>query len=165
MVSIIVTVYNAEQFLHRCIESIRFQSFEDIEIILVDDGSSDNSGTICDEYASKDSRIKVIHQPNQGVSVARQTGLDNATGDYVIHVDADDWIEPTAIEDLYKTAIQHQADMVISDYWLEDEEGSHQMIQNPDELKTNHVLMKLLRQELYGCCWNKLVKRSCTLMF
>lgn len=163
MISIIVPVYNTEKYLHRCIDSILLQSYEDIELILVDDGSSDNSGTICDEYASKDSRIKVFHQVNQGVSVVRQIGVYNATGDYVIHVDADDWIEPTAIEDLYKTAVNNQADMVISDYWLEDEDGSRQIVQDPEDLSANHVLMKLLRQELYGCCWNKLVKRSCIL--
>ena len=119
MVSIIVPIYNSERYLHRCIDSLLLQSYEDIEFILVDDGSRDNSGTICDDYSVKDDRIKVIHQSNQGVSVARQTGLDHSSGEYIIHVDSDDWIEPTAIESLYEKAQKDDADMVISDYWIE----------------------------------------------
>ena len=161
LISIIIPVFNAEKTINKCLNSVLIQSYSSIEIILIDDGSSDDSGKICDDYASKDNRIKVIHQSNQGVSVARQTGLDNATGEYVIHVDADDWIEPTAIEVLYKKAAETQADMVISDYWLEDDKGPHYISQELGECSADNVLMKLIRQELYGCCWNKLIKRPC----
>lgn len=100
LVSIIIPVYNAEQFLHRCIDSILAQTYANFEVILVDDGAKDSSGVICDEYAAKDSRIKVIHIPNGGVSNARNTGLDAATGEYMIFVDSDDWIMPDHLEQL-----------------------------------------------------------------
>ena len=93
LVSIIVAVWNVEPYLRRSLDSILSQTYPYLEVILVDDGSPDNSGKICDEYAAKDERIKVIHQKNQGVSVARQVGLDAATGDYVIHFDSDDYAE------------------------------------------------------------------------
>jgi len=98
--SIIVPVYNVEQYINRCVDSILAQTYQNFELILVDDGSPDNSGKICDEYARKDSRIKVIHIPNGGVSNARNTGLDAASGDYIVFVDSDDWILPNHIEQL-----------------------------------------------------------------
>lgn len=161
MVSIIVPIYNAERYLYRCLDSILLQSYKDIEIILVDDGSPDNSGKICDHYASKDNRVKVIHQTNQGVSVARQTGLDNATGEYVIHVDADDWIEPTAIELLYEKAKKDNADMVISDYWIESDDQEPFWAKQKFEGTTSYyIMLRLIKQELFGSCWNKLVKKD-----
>lgn len=100
LVSVVVPVYNVEKYIARCIESILQQTHENLELILIDDGSPDRSGEICDEYALKDFRIKVIHTENRGVSYARNTGLDNATGDYLFFVDSDDWIEPDHIEKL-----------------------------------------------------------------
>ena len=99
-ISVIVPVYNVEQYLPQCLDSIINQTYKNLEIICVDDGSPDNSGKILDEYAKKDKRIKVIHQENQGVSVARNTGLDNATGKYIGFVDPDDWIEADYYETL-----------------------------------------------------------------
>lgn len=99
-VSVVVPVYNVEQYIGRCIESILNQTHKNLELILVDDGSPDRSGEICDEYALKDSRIKVIHTENRGVSYARNTGLDNSTGEYLFFVDSDDWIESNHIEKL-----------------------------------------------------------------
>ena len=92
-ISIIVPVYNVEQYLAECIESIKDQSLTDIEIILVDDGSPDNSGAICDDYARKDDRIRVIHKKNGGLSSARNAGLEVAIGEYIGFVDSDDWVE------------------------------------------------------------------------
>ena len=92
-ISIIVPVYNAEQYLRRCIDSILNQSFTDFELILIDDGSKDKSSDICDEYAAKDSRIKVYHKENGGVSSARNLGLDNANGEWIAFVDSDDFIK------------------------------------------------------------------------
>ena len=91
--SVIVPVYNAEKFIHKCIDSIVNQSFNDWELIIIDDGSPDNSGEICDEYAKVDKRIRVIHKKNEGVSVARNIGIENATGEYVIFIDSDDYLE------------------------------------------------------------------------
>ena len=100
-ISIIVPVYRAEKFLPQCIESILGQTYENLEILLVDDGSPDKCGEICDEYAKQDSRICVIHQTNAGESAARNTGLDKASGAYIGFVDADDWIEPKMYERMY----------------------------------------------------------------
>ena len=96
-VSIIVPVYNIENYIRVCVESILAQTYESFELILVDDGSKDNSGILCDEYAAIDSRVKVIHKENGGVSSARNAGLRQAKGDWIMHVDGDDWIEPDMI--------------------------------------------------------------------
>ena len=100
-ISIIVPVYNAERYLSRCIESILAQTYTEFELLLIDDGSKDDSGEICDEYAKKDSRIQVIHKENGGVSSARNAGIDKAKGDWVAFVDADDYIESCYIQNLY----------------------------------------------------------------
>ena len=96
-VSIIVPVYQVESYLRKCLDSILAQTFTDFELILVDDGSTDRSGQICDEYAEMDERVKVIHQQNRGVAAARNNGIACANGDYLCFVDADDWIEDTMI--------------------------------------------------------------------
>lgn len=111
--SIIVPVYKVEKYLPKCIDSILAQTFRDFELILIDDGSPDNCGAICDEYAARDSRIKVIHQENAGVSAARNAGLDIATGTFLGFVDSDDWIEPEMYETMIATAKEKQVDVVV----------------------------------------------------
>ena len=101
MISVIVPIYNVEEYLPTCIESILNQTYKDLEILLIDDGSTDNSGKICDEYAKQDKRCIVIHQQNKGVSATRNTGLNYATGKYISFVDGDDYIHPQMIEILY----------------------------------------------------------------
>ena len=113
MVSVIVPVYKAEGFIVKCIESILSQTYGDLELILVDDGSPDRSGEICDGYAAKDKRIRVLHTENRGVSNARNTGLDNATGEYVFFVDSDDWLSSRYIENLLP---KHGEDLVHGGY-------------------------------------------------
>ena len=108
-VSIIVPVYNVERYLPECIESIRNQTLTDVEIILVNDGSPDNSGFICDDYASRDERIKVIHKNNKGQSSARNAGLEIATGEYIGFVDSDDWIDSEMYGLLYQNAVENHA--------------------------------------------------------
>ena len=161
LVSIIVPVYKAEKYIHQCIDSLLTQTYSNIEVILVDDGSPDNCGAICDEYAAKDCRVKVIHQQNGGVSVARQTGIDHATGEYSIHADPDDWVEPNMIEELVTKAVADNADMVICDFYRESKSDRIHVCQNPgDDLSASAVLRKILSQQLHGSCWNKLVNRS-----
>ena len=116
MVSVIVPVYNVEKYLPRCIDSIVLQSYTDIEILLIDDGSTDNSGKICDEYAVRDSRIRVFHKNNGGVSSARNLGLQKALGDYVCFVDSDDYIHPRYIEILINAIRENNADIAISGF-------------------------------------------------
>ncbi len=111
--SIIVPVYKVEKYLPKCIDSILAQTFRDFELILIDDGSPDNCGAICDEYAARDSRIKVIHQANAGVSAARNAGLDIASGTYLGFVDSDDWIEPEMYETMIATEKEKQVDVVV----------------------------------------------------
>ncbi|MBQ7257227.1 MAG: glycosyltransferase [Abditibacteriota bacterium] len=112
-ISVIVPVYNTEKYIKRAVDSILNQTFKDLDIILIDDGSTDQSGVICDEYAKKDSRIVVVHhQKNMGVSIARNIGIDIATGEYIAFADSDDYIENDMYEILYNVAEKEKADMV-----------------------------------------------------
>ena len=115
-ISVIVPVYNVEDLLPRCIESIMAQTKKSLEIILVDDGATDNSGAICDEYAKKDARIKVIHKKNGGLADARNVALDVMTGEYVVCVDSDDYISPTHIEGLYHLIEKYGADVSVNTF-------------------------------------------------
>lgn len=116
LISIIVPIYNVEKYLHKCVDSLIGQTLKDIEIILVDDGSTDKSGEICDEYRLKDNRIKVIHKKNGGLSDARNAGIDIAKGDYITFLDSDDWIELNMYEKLYKYIKQENADIAQCSY-------------------------------------------------
>ena len=160
-ISVIVPVYKAEKYLHRCVDSILAQTFTKFELILVDDGSPDGSGALCDEYAQKDSRVRVIHKENGGVASARQCGIDNATGTYTIHADPDDWVEPTMLEELYNKAIAENADMVICDFYVNIISGNIYRTQMIEDTKTIKVLDDLLNHKLHGSLWNKLIRRSC----
>lgn len=159
-ISVIVPVYKAEKYLHRCVDSILNQTFTDFEVLLIDDGSPDRSGEICDEYAKKDSRVRVFHKENGGVSSARQCGLDNSRGEYVIHADPDDWVEPDMLECLYSKVKQDDADMVICDYFINLSHKEIYHSQKPDSLDSDSVLKGLFLY-LHGSCWNKLVRSKC----
>jgi len=111
MISILVPVYNAEEYIKRCIDSILAQTYTAFELILLDDGSTDNSGAICDEYASKDSRIRVLHTSNNGVGIARNRLIEAAEGEYLTFVDSDDYTEPSMLEVLYHNIVQYSADI------------------------------------------------------
>lgn len=114
LISIIVPVYNVEEYLSKCLDSIVNQTYKNLEIILIDDGSTDNSGIICDEYSEGDTRIKVIHKKNKGVSNTRNIGIENASGEYILFVDADDEIERDYVYVMIKEVIQSDCDLVIS---------------------------------------------------
>lgn len=122
-VSIIVPIYNVEKYIHKCINSLINQTYKNLEIILVDDGSPDNCGYICDEYARRDSRIKVIHKKNGGLSNARNKGVEIATGDYVMYLDSDDYLELTACEELNNIIQKTQADIVCFNLKKVNEDG------------------------------------------
>lgn len=158
-ISVIVPVYKAEAYLHRCVDSLLAQTFTDFEILLVDDGSPDKSGEICDEYARKDSRVRVFHKENGGVSSARQCGMDYARGEYTIHADPDDWVDPTMLEELYRKAKEEDADMVICDFYEERKNKTIYVRQQPSSLDHETVLCELFGQ-LFASCWNKLVRRD-----
>lgn len=120
LLSVIVPIYKVEDYLPKCVESIRNQTHSNLEIILVDDGSPDGCGAICDEFAQKDSRIRVIHKENGGLSDARNTGIDVAKGDYLAFVDSDDWLEPDAFEAMLALAEKYDAKMVCAGRYNED---------------------------------------------
>ncbi|WP_147534134.1 glycosyltransferase family 2 protein [Bacillus marasmi] len=125
-ISIIVPVYKAESFLHQCIQSILNQTFKDFELILVNDGSPDNSGKVCDDFALKDERIKVIHKNNEGVSKARNTGIDASIGKYLMFCDADDFVEPTWCEEMINKVKDHS--VVICGHYLNNQKANQNTI-------------------------------------
>lgn len=159
-ISVIVPVFNMETLLSRCLDSLLAQTFGDFEVLIVDDGSTDRSPRICDDYANRDSRVKVLHKKNGGVASARQTGLDTAIGEFVIHVDPDDWVEPTMLQELHAKAVSEDADVVICDYYVDTKEKTSLVKQQPSALDAKTILKELF-QQLHGSCCNKLVKRVC----
>ena len=110
-ISVIVPVYNVENHLEKCVRSIQAQTYDNLEIILVDDGSPDQCGLMCDAFAAEDNRIRVIHKENGGLSSARNAGIDASTGEYLAFVDSDDWIDPPMYAMLYKLCLDHQAQL------------------------------------------------------
>lgn len=138
-ISIIVPVYNGEKYLEKSVDCILSQTLSDLELILVDDGSQDQSGAICDRYAREDRRVRVIHQENQGVSVARNMGIAQACGTYIGFVDADDWIAGDMLEQMLEQAQKTDSDVVMCDAWTVFEDGR----QEPDtivQLNTDCIL-------------------------
>lgn len=162
LVSIIVPVYRAEKYIYQCVESILAQTYSNIEVILVDDGSPDRCGEICDEYAAQDCRVKVIHQQNGGVSVARQTGIEHATGVYSIHADPDDWVENTMIEELVAKALETNADYTFCNYYAEYADGHTEYINTyrGEELTSHHLLELTIADMRNVSLWLALVKVS-----
>lgn len=151
-------VYNARKCIAKPIDSIFSQTFLDWELIMIDDGSSDGTGDLLDKYAQGDSRIKVKHKENEGVAMARQMGVDMANGEYCIHVDADDWMEPTMLEELYNKAKADDADIVISDYYVNTIRKESLCKQEPKSLQPESILYDMFDNRLFGSLWHKLVR-------
>lgn len=163
LISVIVPVYNVEKYLERCLDSVLKQTYSNLEIILVDDGSKDNSGKICDEYAKKDNRIKVIHKENGGISDVRNVGLANATGDYIGFIDSDDYAAEDMFETLYNLIEDNSADISIVSFY---EMYNGKLIGVRDDkslLKMNkeQALQELLIDtNIQSYMWNKLFKKE-----
>lgn len=160
MLSLIIPIYNASTYLAFSLESLLSQPFQDFELILVDDGSTDASPSICDEYAAKDERIRVLHEPHSGVANSRQVGLEAAKGMYILYVDADDQVDPCMIADMYQVAVDQEADMVLCDYRELTHEGEVYRKQEPTALDGVAVLEDILDGKLYGALWNKMMRRE-----
>lgn len=163
-ISIIVPVYNVSQYLRRCIDSILAQSFKDFELILIDDGSTDDSGRICDEYASKDSRVFALHKQNGGVSSARNAGLNHAHGDWVAFVDSDDWLERNYLA-IFLKQITSVTDLVLQSFWnhWENTEKTTAVILPTREIHGNYRLVQWLEETPgvhNGFIWHRLFKRA-----
>lgn len=160
-VSVIVAVYNAEKTLRRCLDSLVGQEWKNLDIILVDDGSTDSSRTICDEYASRDTRIRVVHKENEGVAATKQLGLDMATGDYFIYLDSDDYVDKTIYRKLAEKAQEDNADIVCCDLFLLEADGMHR--KGYQHLSTDHeVFLDGMIEVLPGYMVNRLIRRSLT---
>lgn len=165
MISIIVPIYNTEKYLRQCLDSIQRQTYKDWEAILVDDGSSDGSPAICDEYAEKNSQIRVYHKQNEGVAIARNVGLDHASGEYVTFVDSDDWVEPNYLSTLAKNA--GKADIIFFSHNQYCEDGDIVRYQMRPSLKTDkmgiekevcHLYTNLAQHDYYGYTWIKMFR-------
>ncbi|MBE6824414.1 MAG: glycosyltransferase family 2 protein [Ruminococcaceae bacterium] len=135
LISVIIPVYNVEPYLVRCVESVQHQTYKNLEIILVDDESPDNCPKMCDDMALKDNRIKVVHKKNGGLGFARNSGLEVATGDYVMFIDSDDWISHTRVETLYNAIIKGQADAAIGTHTNINQKGETSLHQSALEEK------------------------------
>lgn len=157
-VSIILPVYNASDSISQMLDSILAQTLYEFEVLMIDDGSTDKSGRILDDYSAKDKRFKVFHKQNEGVAMARQLGVDNAKGEYCIHADADDWMNPTMLEELYTEAKAKNADVVITDYFVNSKQDERTCKQQPSALSPVHVLQDMFDNKIFGALWHKLVR-------
>lgn len=160
-VSVIVPVYNVKPYLERCIDSLISQSLKEIEIILVDDGSTDGSAAFCDDYARRDERIVVIHKQNGGVSSARNAGIELAKGEYIIPVDSDDYVEPGFCEIPYSLAKQYDVDMVMFGFNMINGSREYPTIDVPDgPFTSKEQALAMLKGHFQNYAWNKLIKIS-----
>lgn len=164
-VSVIIPIYNAEKYLRRCIESVLKQDFEDFELLLVDDGSKDLSGHICDEYAKQDERIRVIHKENSGVSDSRNLAISLARGEYLQFMDSDDWITPDATGLLVRSAMENACDLVIADFYrVIGERLAHKGdIREEGVMSREEFALQMMEKPAdfyYGVLWNKLYRRD-----
>lgn len=161
LISLIIPVYNADKYLNICLDSVINQTYKNIEIIIIDDGSSDSSPFICDEYKDKDSRIQVIHQLNQGIGASRNHGLDCVHGDYILFVDSDDYIELTSVEKLVACLQEETYDVVFFRY---DEITAHgiqkAIMPFDDSLDVQTVREYVLVDRIANFLWNKMYQRE-----
>ncbi|MGN0018457.1 MAG: glycosyltransferase [Candidatus Gastranaerophilaceae bacterium] len=160
-VSIIIPVYNVEQYLERCLETVINQTLKDIEIILVNDGSTDNSVDICNRYAQKDSRIKVVTRKNGGLSAARNTGLEHVSGEYIGFLDSDDWVDKDFYEKLYNAAIENDCDIAFGDIIRKGEHKHKIRLKIPEIIVAEDIYDKMqLAQNLKNPgVWNKIYRK------
>lgn len=161
LISIIVPIYNVQDYLPRCMESILSQSYDNIEVLLVDDGSTDDSGKIVDQYAAKDSRVRAFHQRNQGISAARNCGLDAMSGDYVMFVDGDDFVEKDYCRDAVSMALEHQVDIVafgFNKYWPHRDTYTPLKTREPRLMDRETAIKELIvrRDVMFNYIWNKI---------
>ena len=162
LISVIVPVYNVEKYLEECVNSIINQTYKNLEIILVDDGSKDNSSKMCDELAKKDSRIKVIHKENGGISDVRNVGIENSRGKYIQFIDSDDFMEDNMIETLYKDILENEADVSMCSYYLFKDGVKTTDATYKKEIYNKEQILKeiLLDEKVRSYLWNKLFKKS-----
>lgn len=163
-VSVIIPVYNVKQYLVRCLDSVARQSYRNLEIILVDDGSTDGSGAVCDEFAGSDERVRVIHQENQGLWAARNSGQRVARGDYLLFIDSDDYIHSDMVMTLHKAINEADGiDLAMVDYKktaMLDEDVDSVQEGSEEFLDQEEMISRYCKGSVAGCVWNKLFRRS-----
>lgn len=160
LISVIVPVYNVESYVAECIESIQNQTYMNLEIILVNDGSTDASGDICDKYAAYDERIQVIHKENAGVSAARNTGIEAANGDYIGFVDSDDYIAPTMYEDMLKLMAEHDLDIIECTAFRNNGDTNIEGCNDGSlEIFNRDEALKMAMYDCFVAVWSQLYKR------
>lgn len=157
-ITVIICMYKGEATVSRMIGCVLNQTFKDFELILVDDGSPDRCGEIAEEYANKDTRVRVLHKPNGGLADARNKALAIAQGEYTIQFDQDDWVELNCLEEMYAKAKEENADMLICDNFRNDGKAQFYGSQKPTNLDHQVVMKDILVGKLYGYCWNKLIR-------
>lgn len=162
VVSVIIPVYNVEKYLSDCLESVCNQTYTSLEIIVVDDESPDNSGKIADEFSKKDQRVKVLHIKNRGAAGARNAALDICTGDYIMFVDSDDWLENNAIEIMMKHMISNNCDMVLCQYYDEfiGAAEKHTFLESDFVCSDCDFVRDMIKKWEYIINWNKIYKAS-----
>lgn len=160
VVSIIIPVYNTEDYLRQCIDSVLAQTYVDYELILVDDGSTDGSGAICDEYDGNYSGISVVHQQNAGLPAARKVGIAHAHGDYILFVDADDWVDANHVESLVTVAEREQAEVVVCGFVHEYPQKQVVFTNRPVSSNGKGVILESLNNTLHAGVVFKLIRRT-----
>lgn len=158
VISVIVAVFNAEKTLDRLFQSLVSQTLTDFEVLLIDDGSTDSSGLLCNNYAQQDHRFRAFHKPNEGIGSTRQFGIDHANGEYTIHADSDDWVEPDWLEQLYQKAVSCNVGMTICDILEERGKTTKYVSQQPQSLDRDQLAIELLK--IHGSPCNKLIRRN-----
>lgn len=163
-ISIIVPIYNAEKYLCECIDSILAQTYSDFELLLINDGSTDNSGSICNDYYQKDSRIKVFHKENGGVSSARNLGILKSKGEYICFIDSDDFAENTFLQDLLNTISIHKSDIVICKYYEYHESKQKKNIPSTKQVENSgtgiEILNEIIKNDLTYPLWVSIFKAT-----
>lgn len=171
-VSVIIPVYNDEKYLEKCLNSVINQTYKNLEIILIDDGSTDGTAEICEHYKDKDDRIRILHKQNEGIGSSRNAGLSMATGDYVLFVDGDDWIASNHIEELYKLLKKNDADIAVGNfeeykqkgnvftYWINEKQYFEKCYSIKDWFKLEYDSAFFNLSLVFVVPWDKLYKRS-----
>lgn len=157
-ITVIINMYKGQATVSRMIDCVLNQTFTDFELILVDDGSPDRCGEIAEEYARKDSRVRVLHKPNGGLADSRNHALDIAQGEYTIQFDQDDWLELNCLEEMFAAAKNADADMLICDIYRNDQYCQKYVKQKPTALDHWSVLEDLITGRIFGYCWNKMIR-------
>ena len=152
-----IPVYNREKSIERCLKSILYQTYKNLDIIVIDDGSTDGTYEICEKYAAKDSRLRLIRQHNSGVSRARNNGIGIATGEWLTFVDSDDYITKNCIERMINIANKENSDMVVCDFY---ENGKYNKQFNDKNIDYQNFIKQILKGKIHGSCWNKMIRKD-----